>query len=386
MVMLGCGSDAGGDKGADPGENSAGANDAGGGDAASDTGGADGGNTGPDSGGDGIDGGGGTPEGAPRYLLVATSYVPRRVSLATGATEEILGNRLRWQQSPGHLYQHWDVSPDGKSIAVYHEYGTNAPATDDRLVLYSFDDPSTGKVLLEADGPVGSFPVAPCFVDASTLYVVSTGPGSPGGVWKVDPTSDAAQTPTLVVAIDQQDKMNGPIYWNRDCSAFVTQGFRSGGTNEDSTNVAWFDVASGKLTQISEHAVPGAKTLAQQENYASCGNSCTIARNGGTTEKMGFLADGSIWFTSNRDVFRDNKGASQGAEQILVFNPKSPAAFADLTALSGSAARAISRDGAYTAVLNGESVEVLDDDGMRVVLSEAAFNAANGAGFMRFVP
>jgi hypothetical protein len=311
---------------------------------------------------------------------VATSYVPRLIDLATGQSEEVFANRLRYAQSPGHLYQHWDISPDGGSIVVYHASGTNAPGADDRLVLYPLDDSENGKVLLSSASPLGNFPTTPCFVDESTVYVVGM-----GSVWKVDPTLDATQTPEKVTDIAPADELNGPIYWKSDCSAFVAQGFRSGDTNEDAVNTAWLSVETGTLTQISEYG-PKNMTLAQQTNFAGCvGTGCVTAKSGGTAEKMGWLENGSIWFSSNRDVWRDNANAFQGMEQLFGYDPAAPAAFADLTVYDSPPVRAVSRDGAYHAIVSGESIEVLDAQGTRLVLSDAVFNAANSPGFMRFI-
>ena len=334
--------------------------------------------TGRDAGGDAE-----VSKGGSGRLLVATSFVPRLVDLADGSTKEVFGALLRWPQSPGHLYQHWDVSPDGKQLVVYHEAGGNAPAPDDRIVVYPFDESAPGKSLVKSGGPLGDFTRAPCFADDKTIFVLPTS----GGVWKIDPTLDATQTPEKVKDIPDQGQLNGPIYWNRDCSGFVAQGYRSENTNEGSVNLAYFSLAAGTLKQLSQHyGNKKGMTLAQSNNHPSCtGTGCVTARNGGTTDKVGFLPSGHIWFASNRDVWRDAGNAFQGSENVLLADPSGAQAFADLADHEGPLVRAVSRDGMRSAVINGTSIEVLDEGGARITPSSPDFNAANVPGFMRFV-
>jgi hypothetical protein len=322
------------------------------------------------------------PSGGPGRLLVATSHVPRMIDLKTGATSEVFANRLRWAQSPGHLYQHWDVSPDGKSIVVYHEYGTNAPASEDRLVVYSLSDSATGKALVKTGGAVGEFTRAPCFAAADAVYFLTN-----GSVWKVDPTADATQTPEKVKDIPGGNALNGPVVWKPDCSGFLSVGYRSGNTNLASDNVAYFGLVEGTLKQLSFHyGNTKGMTLAQSINLPSCGGpNCAIAKNGGTLEKMGFLPNGHVWFDSNRDVWRNDTGANQGDPKVLRADPAANQEFADLAVLTGARARAVTRDGAYTAVVNGQRIEVLDAQGAKVAESSEDFNGANVPGFMRFV-
>ena len=322
-------------------------------------------------------------KGGSGHLLVATSFVPRLVDLSNGSTKEVFGSLLRWPQSPGHLYQHWDVSPDGKQLVIHHEAGGNAPAPDDRIVVYPFDESAPGKSLVKSGGPLGDFTRAPCFADDKTIYVLPTS----GGVWKIDPTLDATQTPEKVKDIPNQAQLNGPIYWNRDCSGFVAQGYRSENNNEGSVNFAYFSMSAGTLKQLTQH-YGNAKgmTLAQSNNHSSCtGTGCVKARNGGTTDKMGFLPNGHLWFTSNRDMWRDSGNAFQGSEKVLSVDPIGNQAFADLAVYDGPLVRAVSRDGKRSAVLNAGSIEVLDEGGARITLSTPDFNAANSPGFMRFV-
>lgn len=315
--------------------------------------------------------------GAPGHLLVATSHVPRLIDLSDGSTTEIFRDLLRWPQNPGHLYQHWDVSPDGAFIVIYDV------SADDRLVVYPINDSAAGKVLVKSGGMLGNFTFAPCFASADTILVLP----ATGGVWKIDPNLDETQTPVKVEDIPDRDDLNGPMYWNRDCTGFIAQGYRSNGTNDGSDNLGYYALGSDTLTQLSQHyGNTRGMTLAQDTNFPGCtGTGCVIAKNGGTTEKMGFLPSGVVWFDSNRDMWRDADNDFHGAVSVLQIDPTSGQAFADLQTLEEPRVRAVSRDGNFYAVINGDSIEVLDASDTRVVLSSDDFNAANVPGFMRFV-
>lgn len=98
------------------------------------------------------------------------------------------------------------------------------------------------------------------------------------------------------------------------------------------------------------------------------------------------MPDGSVWFESNRDQWRDSGGANQGAALILRWDPSSPTAFTALASYTGPKPWALSRDGTRYSVASGNTVQVFDDSDALVATSDFDFNSANVAGFMRFVP
>ena len=216
------------------------------------------------------------------------------------------------------------------------------------------------------------------------VYVI---PGNPTGIWALDVNTDAsAQTPTLVVDIVGQGELRSPFYWSPDCSAFLANGYRSADTNDGSTNVVHVDAATGALTRVSQHGSNG-KTLAQDANYAACsGSGCSTSKNGGLSGQMGFLADGSVWFESNRDVWKDSMGMVMGTATVLRWDPANPTAFDQLTTYTGAKPWAVSKDGSRYAVANGSTVQIFDASDAVVATSDFDFNAANLPGYMRFVP
>lgn len=333
------------------------------------------------------------PGAGPKHAYVMTTFKMWVFDLATpDAHTEIgpgLGAGFATYGTDGN-YEPFDISPDGKRIAILR---------DGALHLVELSN-LAGEVTVPAD----TWARAPRFSDDGTKvrYVrrLRQGGGRFDDVAIVE-VPFAGGTPTVVRALP-----SAAFHTDLDRYAWKWDGSMLTGPERlegrpDNTSKAHgmvtIDATTGLAVLISRSYGAGFFTFAQNREEPTCvGSVCVTVHDGVTgenngsfsAESSGFLPDGRVYFTSNRDQYVKG-GAPSGARTTLV----SAAAGADyetLGANTGDRPIAYTRDGKHYAAFDGvgatAKVAVRAAVGGATIATLTGFNAANVPTSVRFGP
>lgn len=333
------------------------------------------------------------PGAAPKHAYVMTTFKMWVFDLATpDAHTEIgpgLGSGFATYGTDGN-YEPFDISPDGKRIAILR---------DGVLHLAELSNLAGGVTV-----PADTWARAPRFSDDGTKvrYVrrLRQGGGRFDDVAIVE-VPFAGGTPTVVRALP-----SAAFHTDLDRYAWKWDGSLLTGPERlegrpDNTSKAHgmvtIDATTGVAVLVTRSYGAGFFTFAQNREEPTCvGNLCvtvhdgTTGENNGsfTAESSGFLPDGRVYFTSNRDQYVKG-GASSGA-RVTLSSAATGADYETLVPHTGDRPIAYTRDGKHYAAFDGvgatAKVAVRAAAGGATIATLTGFNAANVPTAVRFGP
>lgn len=329
--------------------------------------------------------------GAPKRAYVMTSYKMWVFELATpDAHTEIAPGLVGAGATYGNagIYEPFDISPDGKRIAVFKD-GTLHIA-------------ELANLANDVSVPADTWAAAPRFTDDSQkvrfIKRARVGGGRFDNVSIVE-VAVAGGVETLVKPLpDAAFNTDLDRYvWKWDGTAIVGPARLEGRPDNTSKahGLVTIDVGTGAAS-VHTKAYASFFTFAQSTQEPTCnGNTCvtvhdgTTGENNGsfTAESAGFLPDGRVYFTSNRDQYVKG-GMTGGARKVLADGP-APGDYETLAEHTGTRPIAYTRTGSHYASFDGigalTTIKVRTAAG-NVVATLTGFNAANLPYSVRFGP
>lgn len=212
----------------------------------------------------------------------------------------------------------YDVAPDGDRLTIIRQY-----APDTLVFLYSLGNKFAKKGLLLKNS---TFSTPNCIhfnKDGSKILFLNN-----GKIYSLDPSLDASQTPQLVSTLTADAGVSTPLTWNTDATKVIATGY-SGSTNTSAHNICYFEVETGKVTQISNGIITSTgKEVTYAQSQQTNGGDPVISQNGyyytSDFSYRGWTSDGNIYYYSNRNSYHISGQPEVMIMKSLLYNMNAP--------------------------------------------------------------